>query len=90
MFNDPIMPFNTRPLELRSLKKATNLTLNADALAEAKKLGINISKACNEFLESLVRQQKERLWKIENAGFISTYNQIVENEGLPLDEWRTF
>jgi len=85
-----MMALNTRPLELRSLKKATNLTLNADTLAEAKKLGINISKACDEFLESLVKQEKERLWKIENVGFISAYNQIVENEGLPLDEWRTF
>jgi len=72
------------------LKKATNLTLNTEVLAEAKKLGINISKACDAFLESLVKQEKERLWKIENAKFISEYNQITEEEGLPLDKWRTF
>lgn len=78
-----------RPIE-KSAKKATNLTLNAEILAEAKRLGINISKACDSFLESLVRQEKERLWKIENAKFIEEYNQITENEGLPLDKWRTF
>jgi antitoxin CcdA len=74
----------------KSLKKATNLTLNTEVLAEAKKLGINISKACDAFLESLVRQEKERLWKLENAKFISEYNQITDEEGLPLDKWRTF
>ena len=72
------------------LKKATNLTLNTEVLAEAKKLGINISKACDAFLESLVRKEKERLWKLENAKFISEYNQITDEEGLPLDKWRTF
>jgi antitoxin CcdA len=71
-------------------KKATNLTLNTEVLAEARKLGINISKACDAFLESLVMQEKERLWKLENAKFISEYNQITEEEGLPLDKWRTF
>lgn len=72
------------------LKKATNLTLNTEVLAEAKKLGINISKVCNAFLESLVRQEKERRWKLENAEFISEYNQITDKEGLPLDKWRAF
>ena len=67
------------------LKKATNLTLNTEVLAEAKKLGINISKACDAFLESLVRQEKERLWKLENADFIASYNKTIEDEGLPLD-----
>jgi antitoxin CcdA len=72
------------------LKKVTNLILNTEVLAEAKKLGINISKACDAFLESLVRQEKERLWKLNNAQFINEYNQITEEEGLPLDKWRTF
>jgi antitoxin CcdA len=76
--------------QVKVLKKATNLTLNTEVLAEAKKLGINISKACDAFLESLVRQEKERLWKLENADFIASYNKIIEDEGLPLDSWRTF
>lgn len=74
----------------RGLKKVTNLTLNTQVLAEAKKLGINISKVCDAFLESLVRQEKERLWKLEYAKFISEYNQITDEDGLPLDKWRTF
>lgn len=74
----------------RPLKKATNLTLTTEVLDEAKKLGINISKVCDAFLGSLVKQEKERHWKLENAEFINAYNQIIEDEGLPLDQWRTF
>ncbi len=74
----------------KALKKMIHLTLNPQVLAEAKKLGINISKACDAFLESLVRQEKERLWKMENADFIASYNKTIEDEGLPLDSWRTF
>lgn len=74
----------------KTLKKATNLTLNAEVLEEAKKLGINISKACNAFLETLVKQEKERRWKVDHSEFITSYNKTIENEGLPLDQWRTF
>jgi len=86
IIHDNIRTYNKE----KSLKKATNLTLNTEVLAEAKKLGINISKACDAFLESLVRQEKERLWKLENAKFISEYNQMTDEEGLPLDKWRSF
>jgi antitoxin CcdA len=87
---DPMMIHDSIRTQGKALKKATNLTLNTEVLAEAKKLGINISKACDAFLESLVRQEKERLWKLENADFIVSYNKNIEDEGLPLDSWRTF
>ncbi|MBS0512557.1 MAG: type II toxin-antitoxin system CcdA family antitoxin [Proteobacteria bacterium] len=73
-----------------SAKKATNLSLSADVLAEAKRLGINVSQACDEFLRELVRAERTRRWKAENAEFIVEYNRIVESEGLPLAEWRSF
>jgi antitoxin CcdA len=41
-------------------------------------------------LASLVKQEKERRWKLENTEFFSSYNQTVEKEGLPLDGWRSF
>lgn len=73
-----------------SPKKATNLTLSADVLAEAKSLGINVSQVCDQFLRDLVRQERERRWKLEHADFIAAYNRTVEQESLPLDQWRTF
>lgn len=73
-----------------SPKKATNLTLSADVLAEAKSLGINVSQVCDQFLRDLVRRERERRWKQEHADFISAYNKTMEQEVLPLDQWRTF
>ena len=73
-----------------SAKKATNITLSADVLAEAKALGINISQACDQYLRELVRGERERRWQQEHADFIAAYNQTVEREGLPLEQWRTF
>ena len=71
-------------------KRATNLTLSTEVLADAKALGINISKACDLHLRELVRKEKEARWKAEHADFIQAYNQCVAEECLPLDAWRTF
>lgn len=71
-------------------KKATNITLSADVLADAKALGINISQACDQFLRELVRGERERRWQQEHAEFIAAYNQLVEQEDLPLEQWRMF
>lgn len=71
-------------------KKATNITLSADVLNEAKALGINISQACDQFLRDLVTREQERRWQADNAEFIAAYNAGVERDGLPLDAWRTF
>ena len=85
MNRDHIMPITDTPT-----KKATNIKLSADVLAEAKALGINISQACDQFLRELVRSERERRWQQEHADFIAAYNQTVEQEGLPLEQWRTF
>lgn len=71
-------------------KRAANLTLSTEVLADAKALGINISKACDLHLRELVRKEKETRWKTEHADYIQAYNQTVAEESLPLDAWRTF
>lgn len=71
-------------------KKATNITLSSDVLAEAKALGINISQSCDQFLRELVLNERKRRWQQDNADFIAAYNQTVADEGLPLDTWRSF
>jgi len=75
---------------VNATKKATNITLSSDVLAEAKALGINISHSCDQFLRELVRNERERRWQQDNADFIAAYNQTVADEGLPLDTWRSF
>ncbi len=78
------------PPTVATAKKATNITLSADVLAEAKAMGINISQACDQFLREMVRSERERRWQQDHADFIAAYNQTVETEGLPLEQWRTF
>jgi antitoxin CcdA len=75
---------------VNATKKATNITLSSDVLAEAKALGINISQSCDQFLRELVLNERERRWQQDNADFIAAYNQTVADEGLPLDKWRSF
>lgn len=36
-----------------------------------------------------LKAQQDR-WQAENSAFIAAYNQVVEEEGLPLDSWRMF
>ena len=71
-------------------KKATNITLSADVLSEAKALGINISQACDQFLRDMVKREQARRWQADNAEFIAAYNEGVARDGLPLDGWRSF
>jgi len=71
-------------------KKPTNLTLSADVLADAKALGLNISRACDDHLRALVKAEKERRWKEENAAAIDAYNARVEKNGVFSDGWRSF
>lgn len=78
------------PTTVATPKKATNITLSADVLKEAKSLGINISQACDQFLRELVKREQERRWQADNAEFIAAYNTGVERDGLPLEAWRTF
>jgi len=72
------------------LKRATNITLSADVLADAKAFGINISQACDGFLRERVKQERQRHWLFENAEFIAEYNKTLQTEGLPLDQYRSF
>lgn len=78
------------PTTVTTPKKATNITLSADVLNEAKSLGINISQACDQFLRELVKREQERRWQADNAEFIAAYNTGVARDGLPLEAWRTF
>jgi antitoxin CcdA len=78
------------PITANPAKKATNITLSADVLADARRLGINISQACDTYLRELVRREQERRWVEQHADFIVAYNTTVEAEGLPLEQWRGF
>jgi antitoxin CcdA len=71
-------------------RKATNLTLDAQAVADAKELGINISAACEEGLVVAISKARGEKWLRENRAALESSNAYVEKHGLPLAKYRMF
>jgi antitoxin CcdA len=84
-----IMKSSTASLKLPA-KKTTNITLSMDVYQAAKSLGINISQVCEQRLREEIQLRTEQHWNQENADFLVAYNRKVEEEGLALEEWRSF
>lgn len=72
------------------IKKATNLSIRADLLAEAKALRVNLSAEFEKSLAEVVRRKREEQWLLENREAIAAYNRHIERDGLWSDELRTF
>ncbi len=79
-----------RPSRFTAPKKATNISLPEDLVAEAKRLGINLSQACEESVESAVRRALGEEWKVENRAAMESSNEYVRKHGLPLAKYRMF
>lgn len=71
-------------------RKATSVTIDAELLAAAKELGINVSRASEEGLAAQVKRIREERWREENAEALQGYNAWVEKNGLPLARYRQF
>lgn len=74
----------------KALKRATNLTVNAEILAQAKVLGINLSAVLEEALIEALRAKKRDKWLEDNTAAIATYNEQVEQHGVFGAAGRTF
>ena len=71
-------------------KRATNVSLAEALVLEARELGVNVSRACEEGLESAVRRERARRWQEENAEGFHAWNAYVEQHGVPLGKFRKF
>ena len=71
-------------------KKATNLSLNSELLAEAKRLQINRSATLEKALEKEVTQRRKTEWLEQNSDAINACNELTENHGLFSDYYRVF
>ncbi|WP_097092217.1 type II toxin-antitoxin system CcdA family antitoxin [Novosphingobium sp. Chol11] len=71
-------------------RKPTNVSLDTALVAEAKGLGINISRACEVGLLEQIAKERGRLWREENASALKSSNDYVEQHGLPLSRHRQF
>lgn len=71
-------------------RRPTNVSLPVDLVAEAKSLAINVSQACEHGLARSVAEARRTRWLEDNREAIDAYNDMVERDGLPLDEFRQF
>lgn len=73
-----------------AVRRATNVSLDAVLIEGAKELGINVSRACEEGLARRVKAERERRWQEDNRAAIDGYNAWIEENGIPLAEYRMF
>lgn len=79
-----------RPSRFTAAKRATNVSLPADLVSEAKRLGLNMSEICEDGLQREVRKALGEEWKRENREAIESSNEYVRKHGLPLAKYRMF
>lgn len=71
-------------------RKPTNISLDVALVAEAKRLGINISRACESGLIDQIARERAKRWKADNAAALESSNEYVDRHGLPLSRHRRF
>lgn len=71
-------------------RKATNLSFDQILIAEAKELGLNVSRIAEEAITAAVRGEKNRRWKEENREAMEAWNELTRKNGLPLEKYRLF
>jgi antitoxin CcdA len=83
------MDANTRRRQ-GALKKSTNLSINAELLNEARRLGINLSQALERRLAEMVRESRAKKWLKDNQAALEDYNSHIERHGAFSDRLRRF
>jgi antitoxin CcdA len=71
-------------------KKPTNVSINAELLAKAKSLDINLSATLESALKEQIRLKEQSQWLKENSDAMEAYNQFVECNGTFSDNVRKF
>ena len=71
-------------------RRATKLSLDRRVVAEAKELGLDVSRIAEEGLAKAVAARKSELWLEENREAIEENNRYFTEHGLPFPEFRGF
>ena len=71
-------------------KRPANVSVRAELLDKAKRLGINLSRTLEDRLAELVREAEAREWLARNRRALDAYNKRIEREGIWSDGLRGF
>ena len=72
------------------MRAKVNLSLDPVVAAEARALGVNMSRVAEEAVARANKAERNRRWVEENRAALDTYAREVEREGLPLARHRLF
>jgi antitoxin CcdA len=88
-FSEETRPFR-REEPKRARKHAANVSIDAEILADAKAMGINLSQTLEEELRKQVKQEKIRRWSEENKEAIEAHNRFIEKHGIWSEKYRSW
>jgi antitoxin CcdA len=66
----------------KPLRRATNLSLDADLVSEARDLELNVSRIVEERLREVVQQERARRWLEDNRSGLEAFERFVEKNGV--------
>jgi antitoxin CcdA len=64
------------------VRKATNVSLDAALVEEARRLHLNLSRLLEERLREVLADERRRLWLEENEKAFAAYDRLVERHGI--------
>ena len=67
-----------------------NLTLDTDVTEEARELGLNMSRLAERAIADAAKLERNRRWRDENRDALEAYAKEIDDNGLPLADFRTF
>jgi antitoxin CcdA len=71
-------------------KARTNVSIDANLLAEARALGVNVSAVLEVGLRATVAAERRRHWLDENRAALADANAFIAEHGLWSDGKRQF
>lgn len=75
---------------IKRKKRAVNLSIDADLVAEAKAAGTNLSALLEDALRDRLESERATRWRQENKEALEAYDRHIERDGLWCDEYRTW
>jgi antitoxin CcdA len=71
-----------------NVRRATNLSIDAEVLEKARDLKINVSRAAEDGVRRAILREEAKRWAEENADVIRSTNEYISKHGLPLQKYR--
>jgi antitoxin CcdA len=93
-FDDPAKPFRHSgrigPGPKPGPKRAVNVSVDAEILAQAKRQGINLSAALEGELRRLTEEERIKRFQEEHREAFESYNRFIEEHGIWSEKYRSW